>query len=667
MGGGQETTEQSVARQRALLDAVMAIAPTAIVRLDRDGRVEFANAMAEVVLGLSAAQITRQAFDDPAWNIVASSGKPMRAQDLPFALVKERLAPVRDARHAIRWPSGRMVQLSINAAPLFDEHGHFDGMVATLTDVTAQEVTEQQRREYQARLANVLDASPMGVHLYRLESDGRLIFTGANRAADELLGVDNSQFVGKTVEEAFPPLAQTEVPERYRACARHGTRWQTRQIDYDDNRIRGAFEVYAFQTSPGNMAAFFWDVTAQLRREEEHRRLQERLASAQRLESIGRLAGGIAHDFNNVLTVILGLTELATSKLSAMDPLASDIREIRFSATRAAALTAQLLAFSRRQVIAPRRIDVNALLGNASQMLRRLIGEDIKFRFEPAERLAAVKADPGKIEQAVMNVVVNARDAMPSGGDVVVTTAEVELDPLQAAPHPDAAPGRYVQIAVRDTGAGMSPETLEHVFEPFFSTKQSGRGTGLGLAMVHGIARQHGGFVDITSAPGAGTTVRLFLPVTEGGAEPVVEEAPAAEPGGIETVLLVEDEGLLRELALRALTARGYTVISAANAGEALAAVERYRGRVDLLLTDVIMPELNGRLLYERLRERLPGLKVLFMSGYTADVIGPHGVLDPGIAFLQKPFALGELCAAVRRVLDGTTVAGRVAPLREGR
>ena len=385
----------------------------------------------------------------------------------------------------------------------------------------------------------------------------------------------------------------------------------------------------------------------------ESRALEEQLRQAQKMEAVGRLAGGIAHDFNNLLTAILGYAQLAAARLKQEDPMRIELSEIEKAGQRAADLTRQLLAFSRKQVLQPRVLNLNEIVGDTDKMLRRLIGEDIEFTTSLKDRLGSVRADTGQIEQVLVNLAVNSRDAMPKGGKLTIETSEVELDESYSAFHFDVQPGPYVLLAVSDTGTGMDAKTLSHVFEPFFTTKEAGKGTGLGLSTVYGIVKQSGGHVAVYSEPGVGTTFKIYLPRVEGLPERASGSFKRArEAGGTETVLVVEDEEAVRRLVCRSLEAHGYKTVPAASASEALLACEKHAGEIHLMLTDVVMPHLSGRELAQRIAALRPRMKVLFMSGYTDNAIVHHGVLDAGMPFLQKPFTPRSVAQKVREVLD---------------
>jgi len=390
------------------------------------------------------------------------------------------------------------------------------------------------------------------------------------------------------------------------------------------------------------------------RAEEEMAAIQEQFRQSQKMESIGRLAGGVAHGFNNLLTVIKGYSQLSFIELREGDPLRGNIEEIQKAAQRATDLTRQLLAFSRRQVIEMRVLDLNILLRDLDKMLRWVIGEDIELVMYLPEDLGRVKTDPGQIEQMIMNLAVNARDAMPNGGKLTIETANVELDEKYARNHVAVTTGRYVMLSVSDTGVGMTPEVREQVFEPFFTTKEKSQGTGLGLSTVYGIVKQSGGNIWVYSEPGKGTTFKIYLPHVD---EPLkeIEETTAAKnglPRGSETILVVEDEEGVRKLVVRGLEGQGYRVLDAPQGLDAFLIAEKHQGPIHLLVTDVVMPKVNGRELAERMASIRPGIKVLYMSGYTDNAITHHGILEKGMNYIQKPFSVDGLARKVREVLD---------------
>jgi signal transduction histidine kinase/CheY-like chemotaxis protein len=388
----------------------------------------------------------------------------------------------------------------------------------------------------------------------------------------------------------------------------------------------------------------------------EERSLQEQLIQSQKLEAIGRLSGGIAHDFNNILSAIIGYAQLGLLKLSGTDPLRKNFEIILKSAEKASKLVQQLLAFSRRQVMKPEAVNLNSLLENMQTMLTRLIGEDIQVEINKKERLWNVKVDPVQIEQVIMNLVINARDAMPKGGKLIIETDNVTLTPSYAQTHRDVVPGDYVLLSISDTGCGMTEEVKAHIFEPFFTTKEPGKGTGLGLATVYGIVKQSNGHIFVYSEPERGTTFKIYFPRykeekekrAKGEEEIISEDLPK----GDETILVVEDDEDVRNFTVTLLNELGYTVIEAETPSDALHICDRYHGRIHLLLTDVVLPEMDGRQLAEQMKETCPELKVIYMSGYTDNVIIKHGIIADRVAFLQKPFSSETLARTVRMVLD---------------
>ncbi len=458
----------------------------------------------------------------------------------------------------------------------------------------------------------------------------------ANSAAQTLYGHTREQFRGMSLDAV---LVSEEGGQPSGSMRRHRTS-AGRIID-----VEMAPHHIDFDGHPAELVVLM-DVTGR-------RQLEEQLRQSQKMEAVGMLAGGVAHDFNNLLTIISGYSQLIMNTLQPGDPNHYSAEQILKAGERAATLTQQLLAFSRRQVLLPRVLDLNKLVTGLSTMLRRLIGEDVDLQLVLRPDLGMVSADPGQIEQVLMNLVVNARDAMPKGGTLTIETANVELDESYSGRHLVAKPGPYAQIAVSDTGAGMDEATLARLFEPFFTTKGSGRGTGLGLSTVFGIVKQSGGNLDVYSVPNHGTSVKVYLPRID---QPAVVEAESSRrhvTSGSETVLLVEDDEMVRHLVRETLVRAGYRVMDTSDPLEARRLSDTYRGRIHLLIADVVMPKVSGRELAEELHARRAGLKVLYMSGYTDTAIVNTGILHKEVAFLQKPFTPTALTEKVREVLEG--------------
>ena len=411
--------------------------------------------------------------------------------------------------------------------------------------------------------------------------------------------------------------------------------------------------VPADQEAVENLGVAIVQVLKRQRAEHALNLSQEQLRQAQKMEAVGRLAGGIAHDFNNLLTAILGYGELLLSQPEARGPMGEDLQAMMDAGRKAADLTGQLLAFSRKQVLEPTVLELNALVRKTESLLRRVIGEDINLISRLDPEVPAIRADPGQLSQVLMNLSVNARDAMPTGGTLTVRTSSVDSDEYTPTPGDGVPPGRYALLTVSDTGSGMDDETLSRIFEPFFTTKGPGKGTGLGLSKVYGIVKQSGGIIQVASQPTGGTTFKVYLPVAEGEEAAVHADSQEAEsPRGGETVLVVEDDKSVRKLAVRVLRRQGYEVLVAAGPEEALRIHEDHEGPINLLLTDVVMPQMSGKVLFERLTATDPHLAVLFMSGFTEEIVSKHGVLEEGISLLRKPFLPTDLCSQVRETLE---------------
>ena len=519
-------------------------------------------------------------------------------------------------------------------------------LVAALEKALEKRRLGRALRDSEARYRALVEGSIQGLSIHR---GFAIEFANASLAA--MFGYAGPpELIGRDLRVLVAP---DEIPrvEGYAAACQEGgpapPRYEFQGVRRDGTLIwvETLMSVTSWRHGTALLATFV-DVT-------ERKRLEDHLRQSQKMEAIGRLAGGVAHDFNNLLTVISGRAQIELLRPELSGPSRRNIDLIAEAASRASTLTKQLLAFSRKQVLQPRVLDVDIVVARMEPLLRRLIGEDIDLVTATEPGLGRVRADPGQLEQVVLNLAVNARDAMPRGGRLTVETANAELDEAYARQQADVHPGPYVILAVSDTGVGMDAETRAHLFEPFFTTKGVGEGTGLGLATVYGIVKQSGGHITAYSEVGRGTTIKIYLPRVDAASEVRgAEPEPVVLRRGSETVLLVEDDEAVRELTREVLEMQGYTVLAVADAGEAPRVLEGASRPIHLLVTDVVMPRLSGRELTERLRSLRPGLKVLYISGYAGTAVVHHGVLDPGTPFLQKPFTPDALLRSVRKVLD---------------
>jgi PAS domain S-box-containing protein len=600
---------------------------------DEDGGTLFMSPRTADLLGYPHEEASRL----PIW---AFMDEPTRAEVRRRRAIRLPGVP-QEYEVPLRRKDGSEIWVAVQATSLVDERGRAQGNLAMLRDISDRRAVFEAR----SRLAAIVDSTDDAI----VATDLAGVITSWNRGAERLYGWAADEVVGRPLAAVVPLDQHDDLAAELAAIAR-GERVGQRELT--SRRKDGTWFPFALTVSPLRDAAGQMIGACGIARDlSEKKRTEQKLLQAQKMEAVGGLAAGIAHDFNNILSVILSYAGMMLSGLGPGDPLAEDVEEVRKAARRAADLTRQLLAFSRQQVLEPRILDLEQTVAGMEKMLRRLVGEDVELALLAAPDLGRVHADPGQIEQVILNLAVNARDAMPRGGKLTIetTNACVERDDDLAG----IGRGRYVRLAVSDTGCGMDEATRQRIFEPFFTTKEKGKGTGLGLATVFGIVRQSGGHIAVDSEPGRGSTFDIYLPRTDSIEEELAASRPRMALTGSETVLIVEDEEPVRAVARAILRRSGYTVLTAQNGGEALLICERHAGRIDLLLTDVIMPFLDGRQVAERLVSLRPDLKVLFMSGYTDDVIAPHGVLEPGLMFVHKPITPDTLLAKVREALDG--------------
>jgi PAS domain S-box-containing protein len=657
---------------RALLDA----APDAIIAVDADGRIALVNAQAELMFGydrqdLVGELLERLVPDAARW---VHPGHPR--SDFAPPVTRPMGAGMELAG---RRKDGTEFPAEISLSLIETEDG-------PLVSAAIRDVSDRRRAE--AKFRGLLEAAPDA--MLGVDPEGRI--TLINAQAERLFGYPRQELLGQTLEILIPDHAKQVHPERRAAYFRDprprpmGAGMQLAGRRKDGSEFPAEISLSAFDTEEGRIvSAAIRDVTdrieAQTEREglkalADRERLESRMHQSQRLESLGQLAGGVAHDFNNLLAVILNYTTFINEEiaLAAAEPggdrwkaVGQDVEQVRLAAQRASELTHQLLAFGRREVVRPQALSLDDVLQGVEQLLRRTIGEHVELVIQSDGDLATVMADSGQIEQVLVNLAVNARDAMPGGGELCIETRNVDVDDDYVAVRPEVKPGRYVRLRVSDTGEGMERDVLARVFEPFFTTKPRGEGSGLGLATVYGIITQAGGSAQIYSEPGIGTTFTALLPASEGAPAPVEHAVAAARSYGGETVLTVEDEDALREVTRRILARNGYTVLTAASGVEAIKLAKEHQGNIDLLLTDVVMPHMLGKEVAERVLAIRKDLPVLFMSGYAQAVLASHGTMDEGVTLVEKPFTEAGLLAKVRGLLDSQTRAPSPEPLTSGK
>jgi two-component system, cell cycle sensor histidine kinase and response regulator CckA len=629
-------SEAEAAQYFELLRTVIDAAPLAIIVVDEESRVSLWNRAAEKLFGWRSNEVIGSVaphVPQEARSQFERARARVRAAARPEKITGRRVTK-----------DGRMLDVVVTAAPVLGPDGGHHGTIGIVEDVTQQRLSE----ELQQRLTAIIEASPDFVATFDVER--RTLFI--NRAGRELIGLTPDHNVADTTLEQFCTAETAEELEESALplTLSEGT-WsgQASLSTVTGGEVLVWLTLVAHRRTDGDLAF----ISAVAQDISERQFLEEQLRQSQKMEAVGRLAGGVAHDFNNLLTAIAGHTELLLEDLGADDAVRGDIEEVLRAVDRASTLTRQLLAFSRRQVLQPKLLDVNQVITELGRMLRRLIGQDMEIRSNLTSGIGRVRGDRGQIEQVVMNLVVNARDALPQGGTVELRTVDLEVCQDSPEHRRGVVPGWYVEIDVSDDGVGMDEAVLRRIFEPFFTTREQGKGTGLGLPTAYGIVAQSGGHILVDSSPGQGSTFRVLLPQAAGDtADDILADSALSDASGSETVLLVEDEVAVRRLGRRILERKGYRVLEAESGAAAIRLFEHMAPAITLLVTDVVMPGMSGTELARRLRSMKPSLRVLFTSGYTADAIAQQGGFEAGTAFLEKPFTPDALAQKVRDVLD---------------
>lgn len=642
----QKKAEEMLTRQVTLFQNLFESSPEAIAILDREDRVLEVNRSFESLFGYTRTEAVGRGINA----LLAPEPYLQDAQDTTQAVIGNGQVVQKEGIRCTKY--GHPVHVSLIGYPIV-LNGQQTGAFAIYRDITEQKKAQEELLASEQRFRLAFQTSPDAININQLDNG---MYVDINEGFTALTGFTREDVIGKTSVEINIWHDPDDRKKLIRGLLERGF-YQNLEAQFrkKDGSIGIGLMSARIITLKGipHILSITREITDLKRTAEEKSRLENQLVQAQKMESIGRLAGGVAHDFNNMLAAILGHVELAKEKCRPSDPIYGDLEVIEKAANRSAALTRQLLAFARRQTVEPKILDLNDVVAGMLKMLQRLIGEDIDFAWMPGAGLWQVRIDPSQVDQILANLCVNARDAIDGVGRITIETENVSLDESCSTAHPGSPGGQFVMIAVSDSGRGMEREILDQIFEPFFTTKGTGEGTGLGLATVYGIVKQNEGFIEVWSEPGKGSTFKVYLPRFLGtDTDPGTEKTTGTMPRGCETVLLVEDEEVVLNLGKAMLEKLGYRVLTAATPREALRLAKMHAGEIQLLITDVIMPEMNGRDLVRSINSVQPGIRSLYISGYTADVIVHRGILDEGVHFLQKPFSLKDLAEKVRSALE---------------
>lgn len=652
------SSEKVLSEEREKLNVTLRSIGDGVIATNRKGKVSLLNRVAESLTGWEERDVLGRDVES-VFNIINEKSRASCENPVQKVLSTESVVAL-DNHTVLISKNGTERIIADSGAPIKGSDGKIIGVVLVFRDQTEEHRAHTRVIESEEKF-RLLSENTLDV-IWAMDMD--LVFTYVNPAIYPLTGYTVEEWIGSRLpdhcdEENFLKMGKIISDEVPRGTESRGVAFEavlnTKNGEPVPFEIRGKL-VFDKNGKPVGLQGVSRDISERKKAEKEKERLHRQLLQAQKMESVGRLAGGVAHDFNNMLGVIIGYTELLMDSKGPEDPAYNDLEEILKAANRSSEITRQLLAFARKQTISPQVVDLNSTVESMLKMMRRLIGEDIDLAWLPCEGLLRVNIDPMQVNQIMANLCVNARDAISGIGKVTIETDFVSFDEEYCSEHPGFSTGEYIMLSVSDDGIGMAPETIEKIFDPFFTTKELGQGTGLGLSTVYGIVKQNEGFINIYSEPEKGTTFKVYLPCYSGDLSSMKNvEFKEVSSGSGETVLIVEDDPSILKIGIRVLENLNYKVLSAASPGEAIGLVREYRGNIDLLITDVIMPEMNGRDLSKRVKLFYPDLKVLFMSGYTANVIAHRGVLDRGVFFVQKPFSKKDFSVKIREALENGT------------